>query len=41
MIVTNNKKPENCDIFINAERELNVRSTTYVRLANNDYNPLV
>ena len=33
------KKPENCDIFINAERELNVRSTTYVRVANNDYNP--
>ena len=33
------KKPENCDIFFKAERELNVKSTTYVRVANNDYNP--
>jgi len=33
------KQPETCDIFINAEREFNVRSTTYVRVANNDYNP--
>tara|TARA_B110000003_G_scaffold263383_1_gene286989 strand:- start:431 stop:1126 length:696 start_codon:yes stop_codon:yes gene_type:complete len=33
------KQPETCDIFIKAEREFNVRSTTYVRVANNDYNP--
>ena len=33
------KKPENCDIFFIAEREFGVRSTTYVRVANNDYNP--
>ncbi|MDA9792193.1 hypothetical protein N9C15_00905 [Schleiferiaceae bacterium] len=33
------KKPQNCDIFINVERELGVRSTTYVRVANNEYNP--
>ena len=33
------KKPENCDIFFKAERKMNVRSTTYVRVANNDYSP--
>jgi hypothetical protein len=33
------KKADNCDIFFKAEREMGVRSTTYVRVANNDYNP--
>ena len=33
------KKPENCEIFFIAEKEFGVRSTTYVRVANNDCNP--
>ena len=33
------KKPNNCDIFFKAEKSLGVKSTTFIRVANNEYNP--